>query len=257
MIVYYSGTGNSRIIAEKIAEVTGDEITDSFGAIRSGKYPPYASAKPWVFVSPTHAWRIPKIFEDFIRLSAFYGSRDAYFVMTCGADIGNAKRYLRSLCEDKGFNFRGVRQINMPENYTAMFPVPDEAETEKIIAAALPLAEETAGIIMSGGDIPPRRFSGADWMKSGFINECFKMFCVGSKGFRLTDGCIGCGKCESLCPTGCISMKDGRPSWGKDCMHCMACINACPAFAIEYKNISVGKPRIYGGSARVKQEILP
>ena len=30
MIIFFTGTGNSRIIAEKIAGVTGDEIINSF-----------------------------------------------------------------------------------------------------------------------------------------------------------------------------------------------------------------------------------
>ena len=31
-----------------------------------------------------------------------------------------------------------------------------------------------------------------------------------------------------------IVLSDGKPHWGSDCTHCMACITACPAQAIEY-----------------------
>ena len=250
MILYYTGTGNSRIIAEKIAAETGDEIMNAFEAIREKSHCAFTSDRPWVFVSPTYAWRIPKVFDSFIRRSRFAGSRDAYFVMTCGSDIGHAERFLKSLCEDMNLHFRGVREIPMPENYTAMFPVPDAEETERIIAAALPMAAETAERIKQGSDLPKRHISPADRLKSGFVNESFYMFWVNAKGFRVTDACTGCGSCERLCPTKTVKLKDGKPVWGKDCTHCMACINACPAKAIEYKQVSEGKPRIYNGKAR-------
>jgi LysM repeat protein len=40
-------------------------------------------------------------------------------------------------------------------------------------------------------------------------------------------------------------LAEGKPQWGRNCTHCMACICACPSEAIEYKNKSKGKPRYY------------
>ena len=40
-----------------------------------------------------------------------------------------------------------------------------------------------------------------------------------------------------------ITLRGGRPVWGKACTHCMACICYCPAEAIEYGKKSRGKPR--------------
>ena len=55
--------------------------------------------------------------------------------------------------------------------------------------------------------------------------------------------CIGCGKCDRVCPLGNIRMENGQPRWGENCTHCMACICGCPTEAIEYGKKSVGKPR--------------
>ena len=41
------------------------------------------------------------------------------------------------------------------------------------------------------------------------------------------------------------TLRGGKPVWGKDCTHCMACICYCPAEAIEYGKKSLGKPRYY------------
>lgn len=41
------------------------------------------------------------------------------------------------------------------------------------------------------------------------------------------------------------SLQNGKPVWGQDCTHCMACICCCPAEAIEYGKMSLGKPRYH------------
>jgi NAD-dependent dihydropyrimidine dehydrogenase PreA subunit len=43
-----------------------------------------------------------------------------------------------------------------------------------------------------------------------------------------------------------IKMVDAKPFWGNNCTHCMACINRCPADAIEYGKGTIGKPRYKG-----------
>ncbi|MFR7743510.1 MAG: hypothetical protein ACLU3I_09600 [Acutalibacteraceae bacterium] len=45
---------------------------------------------------------------------------------------------------------------------------------------------------------------------------------------------MGCGQCAKRCPMNNVTLKDGKPVWGKVCTHCMACICYCPVSAIEY-----------------------
>ena len=42
-----------------------------------------------------------------------------------------------------------------------------------------------------------------------------------------------------------ITLQTGKPVWGQNCTHCMACICYCPAEAIEYGKKSLGKPRYH------------
>lgn len=53
------------------------------------------------------------------------------------------------------------------------------------------------------------------------------------KGYKITDKCIGCGKCEKACPQRCI--KPGKPFEivREHCLHCGACFESCPVKAIE------------------------
>ena len=84
MIVYFTGTGNSRHCARLLAGLLEDQCVDAFHWIREGIGAELRSEKPWVFVSPTYAWQLPRVFRDFIRSGRFGGSREAYFVLTCG-----------------------------------------------------------------------------------------------------------------------------------------------------------------------------
>lgn len=48
-------------------------------------------------------------------------------------------------------------------------------------------------------------------------------------------GCIGCGKCERLCPSGAIHLVNNVPTidYGK-CTHCEKCLEGCPRHCIKH-----------------------
>ena len=48
MIIYFTGTGNSRFAAQRIAEATGDGLFDCFEHIRSGKGADFTKAAVWI-----------------------------------------------------------------------------------------------------------------------------------------------------------------------------------------------------------------
>ena len=46
------------------------------------------------------------------------------------------------------------------------------------------------------------------------------------------DKCIGCGKCEKICPMKNISINEGKAVANNRCTMCYRCINNCPKQAI-------------------------
>jgi len=243
MIIYFSGTGNSRYCAQMIAELTHDRLLDSLNYIKDQIAPELISSEPWVFVCPTYAWQIPHIFKKFLQSGSFSGAKEAYFLMTCGSDIGCAEKSNADLCQELGLQHMGTMPIVMPENYVAMFPVPDEEESAKIIKNAHPVIRNCAEFIRSRKPFPQKKHSFIDTLKSGPINAGFNRFYLRADKFCVTDNCIHCGKCAEVCPLNNITLKEGMPVWSIHCTHCMACICSCPAEAIEYGKISKGKPR--------------
>lgn len=243
MIVYFSGTGNSRYVARLFAEALDDELLDAGDCLKSGKSADLTSEKPWVFVAPTYAWRIPRVFDRFIRSSRFSGARTAYFVLTCGDGVGRADYYAGDLCRDKGLAFLGLLPVIMPENYLALYDVPEDEQAREIVRAALPTVR--AGIERVRGRRPfdrvPRSLRSS--FQSRMINPLFYRFIVTARPFYASDACAACGRCVEVCPLRNIVLSDGKPHWGPDCTHCMACISACPAQAIEYGRRSAEKNR--------------
>ena len=245
MVLYFTGTGNSRHIAERIAHALNDTLISLNDRIKSGDITPLAVNGRLVLVMPTYAWRIPRIVRDHLLRTELRGARETWFVMDCGSEIGNAAKYNRALCREKGLVYMGTAQIVMPENFIAMFNAPTVEEARRIVAKAEPFIDRAIAAIRAGHMFSPPRKKLYDCIASSAVNPVFYPLFVKANSFTVSDVCIGCGKCEKLCPLNNITLQNARPVWGSNCTQCMACICYCPTRAIEYGKKSAGKPRYH------------
>ena len=243
MIVYFSGTGNSRYVAQILSEVLDDEMLDAGALLCRKETAALSSDRPWVFVCPVYGWRMPRIFSAWIEKSEFSGAKDAYFLLTCGSDMGDAEKYLKRLCKKKDLAFAGAQEVVMPENYIAMFKAPGKRLAAKIRKEAVPVVKKAAEKILAGEALAAKKAGLEDKLKSSVVNPAFYAICVKSKAFYVKENCIGCGKCARNCPVCGIEMRDGKPHWTGACTHCMACICLCGESAIEYGKKSKRKVR--------------
>ena len=245
MILYFSGTGNSGYAARRIADGLGEPLLCLNDRIKAGDTAPTETGARLILVTPTYAWRIPRIVEDWLLRTELVGARQAWFVMTCGSEIGNAAKYNHAFCRAKGIAYMGTAQLVMPENYIAMFNAPQTEEARQIVARAQPNIDRAIAAVRDGSAFPPPRDNLYDRLMSGPVNPIFYACIVKAKAFTVSDACTGCGQCARRCPTNSITIRDGRPVWGQGCTHCMTCICYCPAEAIEYGKKSLGKPRYH------------
>ncbi len=243
MILYFSGTGNSEYVARRISEETNDSLLSITVSLMSENVLRIPKSQVITFVTPTYAWRIPKVVEAWIKKNTYLKGQKVYFILTCGSDTGDAGKYLKKLCEEKELDYMGYESIVMPENYLAMFQVPEEEVAKEIIEQADPVIQKVAELIREGEKIPEKEVRVLDKVKSGMVNDLFYPLFVKTKKFSSNQTCIGCGKCEKVCPLQNIVLKSGRPVWKNNCTHCMACITSCPVEAIEYGKKSKGQPR--------------
>lgn len=242
MILYFSGTGNSKYIATRIADGLNDKIESINDYLRNGTFFCDNTVEQIIFVLPTYAWRIPKVVENWIKSSDFNENTKAYFVMNCGGEIANSPKYIEPLCTQKRLIYMGCAEIRMPENYLAMFSTPTKEQGKKIIARAEPIIDNVIESIKIGKGLTSKKPSLMGKLMSSIINPLFNAS-INDKGFVVSDACINCGMCANICPLNNIEIKDNKPKWNGNCTHCMGCITICPKEAIEYGKKSVGRPK--------------
>lgn len=56
---------------------------------------------------------------------------------------------------------------------------------------------------------------------------------ISSKGYHITDACIGCGNCVKNCPQRCIEKGNPYKIEQEHCLHCGNCHEVCPVKAVE------------------------
>ena len=194
---------------------------------------------------PVHAFNAPQIVFDFIkRLPVSMGGVVVYLVKTSGEPLSlndGSCAHVSDLLKKKGYSVAGEYHYVMP--YNMIFRHSDGMAARMWQAAERRIphdaAEMLAGKVTKLKKGPLKRL-----VSFVFRIEHPAMPFLG-RTFKATSACIGCGKCERLCPVRNITMERGRPTWNGNCTHCMACICSCPASAIEYGKISVGKPRYH------------
>ncbi len=245
MVLYFTGTGNSRYLAERIADALNMPRYDLNACIKAGDTTPVQTGRDVVLVTPTYAWRIPRIVSEWLRKTELTRAERIWFVMDCGGEIGNAAKYNRQLAEQKHLRYMGTAQVVMPENYIAMFNAPQAEQARSIVREAEPEIQNAITRIKAEQEFSAPRNNLYDRFMSGPVNPIFYRFFVKADTFTASNACIGCGKCVKECPLNNIHLEQGKPVWGKNCTHCMACICYCPKEAIEYGKKSVGKPRYH------------
>ena len=255
MVLYYSGTGNSKFIAKCIASALETDCLNLNERIKAENTSSVQTEENVILVTPTYAWRIPHIVSGWLGKAELVGAKRIWFVMDCGSEIGNAAKYNRQLAAQKHLHYMGTAQVVMPENYIAMFNAPRKEQARSIVEQAEPALQKVLAQLKAGQEFPPPRETLYDRLMSGPVNPVFYRFFVKADAFRATDACIGCGKCVELCPLNNIRLENGKPVWGKNCTHCMACICYCPKEAIEYGEKSKGKPRYHFEALEKNQDV--
>jgi ferredoxin len=243
MVLYFSGTGNSRYAAELVAKITDDELVSINDLLRSKIKMPIISNKHFVIVAPVYAGRIPRVVENVIKYNTFSGTKNVYFIVTCSLTPWNTIAYTKKLCAQKGFNLLGFKSLVMPQNNIAHTDIKTDAENNEILEAVTPVIKDLAVAIKDGKQFPKEE-PGKGFM-SKVLNPVMYAFIVNAKGFYVSNACNGCGKCTIRCPLSNIKLTNGKPQWGKDCTHCMACICGCPSKAIEFGKKTPGRNRYY------------
>ncbi|MCH5218180.1 MAG: EFR1 family ferrodoxin [Muribaculaceae bacterium] len=250
MIYYYSATGNTAAAARYLANTLGQSAVDILKDSPESPLP--GDDEPIGIMFPIYCWGIPPVVTEFLHhrlLHQVSGSRYLWGVCTCGDEAGTAMRELNQAVKAaRGREADALWSVIMPNTYV-MLPGfdTDSAEVEKAKLAAAPrrldaiaakINERARGLYdVKEGSFPRLRSA---------IFPAFRRWGVNTAWWHVSDACIGCGRCASVCPADNLTMADNRPVWGRRCFSCCACYHCCPTHAISYASFTKGKSQ-YGG----------
>lgn len=234
MILYFSGTGNSRWAARRLAALIGDRAVDLTGP---DPIPDLTGESLLGLVFPVYAWGLPEPVADLAptlpKTGAFH-----FAVATCGSEAGYALKTLA-----KTFPLDAGYSLVMPNNYILGADLDDDATARAKIDAAETALAGMAREITARQPVYRVEEGRLPGLKSGLVHFGFDRFARTTKPFRATDACNGCGRCARRCPAGTIRLTAGRPVWGARCYQCLRCLHECPRQAIQYGNQTEGKGR--------------
>lgn len=243
MILYFTGTGNSKFVADYLAEKLDDEVISLNNTIKSNEKLVCESEKPYIIIAPIYAWRLPEIVEETIKKAQIKGTKSVYCIVTMGENSGNADKYIGKIISDKGMNFTGYIGVAMQNNYLFMEKMPDKKVADNSLKYIIPKLDKIAAAIKNGESLKKDDKTALAAVMSCFVNKGFNKFMLKNQQLKADERCISCGKCEQLCPVNNIELTDNKPIFKGNCCGCLACLHHCPKEAINVKNQTQDKGR--------------
>lgn len=235
MVFYFSATGNSKYVAEKISREFGGQLINISEAMRNNEYEyQVEDEEKTFFVFPAYFFGLPNLVSAFMKTVQFTGGTpDVCGVATYGGNCGAADRMFKAALKGKKVHFRAFYKIKMVDNYVLMYKMPLPEEQTMILRRADKEIDLCIDAIRFNFRTSYHSSIGLGAV-SKVAYSFYKGKC-GTKKFLAEDTCISCGLCQTICPVKAIQMEEGRPVWVKEqCVHCLGCLHRCPVCAIQY-----------------------
>lgn len=246
MIFYFSGTGNSLYIAQKIQEKIGGDLISIMDAYKNEEYEYNVSDDEIVgIVYPVYFYTSAPIVQDFLSKFKLNNKSSVFLFANCGGSSGKSNEILEKILNKNGLNVTSKFNIQMPDNYILMSDVKSESEIEAILNNADNEIETIMSKIINNepGDFNNHKGPLSSVLSpiTGFMYKHMNK----TKKFTIKkDECIGCSQCKHICPSEAIIMKKCKPIWVKDkCVQCLACIHRCPQHCINYGKSTIKRGR--------------
>jgi ferredoxin/flavodoxin len=262
LILYYSGTGNTKFaceVARAVLERAGHEVTmetyKKSGTLLDREFDLYC------FAVPVYEWAPARNVERFVNSMPRLAGRRAFILTSSAGAKGQATNLFAKSLQDKGLTVLGDYNLICPDSWGGMrrWSHTHDSETPTV-ESVRELAAFTGRMLELNAACRDGRSVGLpDYSvrTTGLLLAARLSRRAPSSRFKMgkkkvdESACTKCEVCVTNCPVGAIALGP-YPEFGKECIACWRCINTCPVDCI---TTLIDSRQHYKGIAR-KKELL-
>ena len=262
-IYFFSGTGNSFIVAQDLANGLDAKLISVISSMEDAVIDTTAEVIGIVF--PIYDFKAPLLIETFIK--KLNCTHDAYIFAVCTYGVLPIKTMMK-LKKSLGLinkELSGAFTIKMPHSGVGYSEIPIEKQKHMFEAwnrrcpqiieyvhhrkTGLVEQNNTIYYLVLLGILLKMMPSLFGMLKSVILHGW------DSLAFVANEQCNSCGLCERICPVNNISMKNDAPVWSDKCINCFACLQWCPEEAINAGVITKKMKRYHHPQVTIKNII--
>ncbi|MFA6104783.1 MAG: EFR1 family ferrodoxin [Victivallaceae bacterium] len=243
-IFFFSGTGNSLALAKSLAGKLGSARLTKIRY--AGEAEIVSAAEKIGIIYPVYSFGMPKIVKAFIGKLKVMPNSYIFAICNYAGMSGSAMKQTQKALAARNIKLNSGFGLVMPSNYLPFGGAEPEEKFQKKVSRAESRLEEIAGIVKAGESKNIEN----PWYFPYWLTEAANRYFIKSivkevNKFHADGKCAGCGLCAKVCPSANIRIIDGKPQWGTNCELCLACLQWCPAHAIQMGTIPPGRKRYH------------
>lgn len=262
-IYYFSGTGNSLIVAKDLAKGLNGTVI-AVNRFRK-KQSIHSEAKIVGIVFPIYEFKAPSLIDEFIEKLQISDSTYLFAVCTYGImPLKTMKKFFKT-CEASQKTVASAFTVKMPHNGVGYSKISKEKQ-EKMFAdwkkkctlIIDTVQKKETGTIETNNSLYLFVLIGLFIRMMPQLLGMLKEIIVhgwNSLGFVVNDQCNNCGICEKICPVNNITIEMKRPVWSDKCIMCFACLHWCPKEAINAGKITENTERYHHPDVNINEII--
>lgn len=236
-IYTFSGTGNTLIVANKLAEVFDKNSYHATVYRMEAVKPENVNLKSTIGIGFTIAfWNTYPFVRQWIDNLPAGNGAEVFLFATMGDSSCGMIHHIAKILENKNYKIIDADSFLMPNNFLL---VQGDAANEKKRNKNLLKVEKFASDIMTDYEYKPKIncFTSLAFKVTSYIVLKLWNTKVAKKimKFKLnTEKCIKCGICAKICPIDNIEMQK-FPNFKNNCIFCLRCVSYCPQQALSNK----------------------
>lgn len=224
-LIYFSPTGTTRNISEKIAQELGVQKVIHYDlTLPAAPIETVITDGVAIIGIPVYAGRVPELCLQRMQAVTATGIPAVLVALYGNREFEDALVELRDIAVAKGFKVIAAGAFIGEHSYSTL---------EQPIAAGRPHAEDLQRAVQFGKEVAAK-IEGKNLnppVIEGHVPYRERVAFGGVAPVTDQEKCTLCGTCAAICPTGVIRLSDSVTTDADHCIMCCACVKGCEAQA--------------------------